>query len=159
MPRFYGELPGLRARVARCWLTQARPIKTHAPESRYVGDAVCIRCHVEIGESYRLHPMGRSLSPMTPATASTVENAASSAHFEAGGLQYSVENRGGHVVHLETRRSPSGGIVAQSRAEVQFTVGSGRQAAGLPDRARWLPLSVADHAVRADRAVGPVPGL
>ena len=111
------------------------PYLNTRPGVKYVGDAACIRCHAEIGESYRLHPMGRSLSPITPATASSVENNAGAALFEAGGLQYSVENRGGHVIHLETRRSASGGIVAQSTAEVQFTLGSGRQATGLPDRA------------------------
>ena len=104
------------------------PYQNTRPGVKYVGDAACIRCHAEIGESYRLHPMGRSASPIMPETASTVENAASAAQFEAGALQYSVENRGGHVVHSETRRSRSGGIVAQSKAEVQFTVGSGRQA-------------------------------
>ena len=92
-----------------------------------MGDAVCIRCHAEIGESYREHPMGRSLSRITPASARTVENTAGAPLFSAGGLQYSIENRNGHVTHLETRRAASGGIVAQNAAEVQFTLGSGSQ--------------------------------
>src|SRR5262249_52213116 len=66
---------------------------------KYGGDAACIRCHAEIGESYRSHPMGRSLSPIMPATAPRVESTAGAALFEAGGLQYSIQNRGGHVIH------------------------------------------------------------
>ena len=31
------------------------------PEVKYVGDAVCARCHADIAETYRRHPMGRSL--------------------------------------------------------------------------------------------------
>ena len=128
------------------------PYQNTRPGVKYVGDAACIRCHAEIGESYRLHPMGRSLSPITPATASRVENTAGAALFEAGGLQYSIENRGGHVIHLETRRAASGGIVAQSTAEVQFTLGSGRQAlAYLIERDGFLFQSPITRYVRAER--------
>ena len=34
---------------------------------KYVGDAACVRCHAEIAETYRLHPMGRSLFPIAAA--------------------------------------------------------------------------------------------
>ena len=30
---------------------------------KYVGDAACVRCHAEIAETYRQHPMGQSLVP------------------------------------------------------------------------------------------------
>jgi len=128
------------------------PYQNTRPGVKYVGDAACFRCHAEIGESYRLHPMGRSLSPITLATDSTVENAAGAPLFEAGGLQYSVENRGGHVIHLETRRGASGGIVTQSTAEVQFTLGSGRQAlAYLIERDGFLFQSPITRYVQAGR--------
>ncbi len=160
LPRrwYLGELPGRRDRAAPwCW-TQALPIKTHALLVKYVGDAACIRCHGEIGESYRSHPMGRSLSPIAPETAPRVEITAGAALFESDGLQYSVENRGGHVIHLETRRalgwdcrSEYGGGSVHARLR--------ETGAGLPDRARRLPVSVADHALRAIRTVGLIPGL
>ena len=128
------------------------PYQNTRPGVRYVGDAVCVRCHAEIGESYRLHPMGRSLSPITPDDAPRVENAAGAPLFEAGGLQYSVENRGGHVMHVETRRAPSGGIVAQSEAEVKFTVGSGRQAVGyLVERDGFVFQSPITRYIRPER--------
>ena len=55
-------------------LNTGSPYQNTRPEVKYVGDAACIRCHAEIGESYRAHPMGRSLSPITPETAPRVEN-------------------------------------------------------------------------------------
>jgi Tfp pilus assembly protein PilF len=129
------------------------PYLNTRPGVKYVGDAACIRCHTEIGESYRSHPMGRSVSPIIPATASTDKgNTAAAPLFEAGGLQYSIENRDGHVIHKETRRSPSGGIVAECAAEVQFTVGSGRQAlAYLIEHDGFLFQSSITRYVRADR--------
>ena len=128
------------------------PYQNTRPGVKYVGDTACVRCHAEISESYRLHPMGRSLSSITPATAPRVENTADEALFEAGGLQYSIENRGGHVFHLEARRAASGGIVAQSKAEVQFTLGSGRQAlAYLIERDGFLFQSPITRYVRAER--------
>jgi tetratricopeptide (TPR) repeat protein len=119
---------------------------------KYVGDASCVRCHAEIGESYRSHPMGRSLSPITPATAAIAEKTAGAALFEADGLQYSIENRGGHVIHLETRRAPSGAIVAKCVEEVQYTLGSGRQAlAYLIERDGFVFQSPITWYVRAKR--------
>ena len=72
-----------------------------------------------------------------------------------------TRSRIGLVMSSISRRdaAPSGGIVAQNEAEVQFTARFRETGAGLPDRARWLPVSVADHAVRATRSVGPIPRL
>lgn len=128
------------------------PYQNTRPGVEYVGDAACVRCHAEIGESYSRHPMGRSLAPITPATAAKAEGPAGAAVFEAGGLQYSVENRDGHIIHLETRRGASGGIVAQGTAEVQFTLGSGRQAqAYLVEHDGFLFQSPITRYVRAGR--------
>ena len=94
---------------------------------RYVGDSACTRCHAEIAETYRRHPMGRSLAPIAAAPATGADEADGRALFEAQGLEYSIEQRDGHVIHQETRRDASGRIVARNEAEVQFAVGSGRQ--------------------------------
>ena len=53
---------GRSSALARCVRRLAVP--EHAPGSRYVGDAACVRCHREIAEAYRSHPMGRSLAPI-----------------------------------------------------------------------------------------------
>ncbi len=109
-------------------MLSSSPYQNTRPGVKYVGDAACLGCHAKKGESYRLHPMGRSLYPITPETAAAVAGNGGAVLFEAGGLQYSIENRDGHVFHLETRRSPSGQLVAQKEAEVQYVLGSGRQA-------------------------------
>jgi len=69
--------------------------------------------------------MGRSLSPITAAPLRGDE-AGNRILFEAQGLQYSIENRDGRVIHKETRWDASGHIIAQNEAEVRFAVGSGR---------------------------------
>ncbi len=104
------------------------PYLNTRPGVKYVGDAACLGCHANEGASYRLHPMGRSLYPITPESSAAVGGSRGAVLFEAGGLQYSIENRNGHVFHLETRRSTSGQVVAQKEAEVQYVLGSGRQA-------------------------------
>ena len=99
--------------------------KNTRPGVKYVGDAACSRCHAEIAETFRHHPMGRSLSPIEAAPIKGDE-AGGRVLFEAQGLQYSIENRDGHTIHKETRRDTAGRIIAQNEAEVKFAVGSGR---------------------------------
>jgi Tfp pilus assembly protein PilF len=99
--------------------------KNTRPGIPYVGDAACSRCHPEIAENFRKHPMGRSLSPIAAAPMRLGE-AGDRSLFETRGLQYSIANRDGRVIHQETRRDASGQIIARNEAEVQFAVGSGR---------------------------------
>jgi Tfp pilus assembly protein PilF len=91
----------------------------------YVGDAACSRCHAEIAETFRQHPMGRSLSPIATAPLKGDE-AGARVLFQSQGLEYAVENRGGRLFHKETRHDSSGRLIAQNEAEVQFAVGFGR---------------------------------
>jgi Flp pilus assembly protein TadD len=99
--------------------------KNTRPGVKYVGDTACSRCHAEIAQTFRQHPMGRSLSPIEAAPIRGDE-AGSRVLFEAQGLQYAIENRDGHTIHKETRRDAAGNLVAQNEAEVKFAVGSGR---------------------------------
>ena len=134
------------------------PYQNTRPGVKYVGDAACLGCHANKGASYRLHPMGRSLYPITPESAAAVAGSGGAILFEADGLQYSIENRNGHVIHLETRRSTSGQPVAQKEAEVQYVLGSGRQAvAYLIERDGFLFQSPINWFPRA--TVGPGPRL
>ena len=87
---------------------------TH-PGVRYVGDAACIRCHAEIGQTYRQHPMGRSLAPIDAATTLGDNDSDGRVLFQAGGLDYSIEHRDGRVYHQETRRDASGRVIAPMR--------------------------------------------
>ncbi|HZW31077.1 MAG TPA: multiheme c-type cytochrome [Isosphaeraceae bacterium] len=125
---------------AGLWMTWASrrtspPLSRHRPDPpspypntrpgvKYVGDAACARCHAEITRTFREHPMGRSLSPIA---AAGVADGGDRPRFTAQGLEYSVEHRGGRVIHREARRDAQGCVIAQHEAEVQFAIGSGRQ--------------------------------
>ena len=136
----------------------ASPYANTRLKVRYVGDSACTQCHGKIAETYRRHPMGRSLSPIAGATAGGDEED-SRPLFEAQGLEYSIEHRDGRVLHQETRRDSAGQIVARNEAEVQFVLGSGRQGVRLPDRTRRLSLPVPDQLVCPEAAVGSLSRL
>jgi hypothetical protein len=91
---------------------------------KYVGDAACARCHPDVAQAYRNHPMGRSLKPIDQVTLPET----GSPSFCAQGLEYSVERRGDHVFHHEIKRDSSGAVVSQNQAEARFVIGSGEQA-------------------------------
>jgi len=97
------------------------------PGVNYVGDKACVRCHAEIAETFRRHPMGQSLAPIADAASPAVDPGNGQSQFEAKGLQYSVEHQDNRVIHKETRRDASGRLVAEAQAEVQYVIGSGRQ--------------------------------
>jgi tetratricopeptide (TPR) repeat protein len=97
-------------------------------EAKYVGDAACVGCHAEIAEAYSRHPMGRSLGPIAAARSMGVEIGSDGPRFEVRGLVYAVEHDGERVIHREVRPDAMGRIIAQNEAEVQYVIGSGRQA-------------------------------
>ena len=81
------------------------------------------------------------------------------ARFQWHGFRYSIEQRAGRVVHKESRQDASGRTIAQIKADVQFAVGSGRQAVSyLIDRDGFL-FGIAHHVVCPGQAVGHFPGL
>jgi hypothetical protein len=94
----------------------------------YVGDAACVRCHAEIAETYRRHPMGHSLFPIADAASLGADPEREQAQFNVNGSQFSVEQQGNRVIHQETRRDASGRVISKVEAEVAYTIGSGRQA-------------------------------
>ncbi|HKI16384.1 MAG TPA: multiheme c-type cytochrome, partial [Isosphaeraceae bacterium] len=95
---------------------------------KYVGDAACVRCHADIVASFGRTPMGSSLAPLGSVPPIGGDGTSARPPFEVQGLRYSVENRGGHVIHIESRHDASGRVVARNEAEVQYVLGSGRQA-------------------------------
>jgi Tetratricopeptide repeat/Cytochrome c554 and c-prime len=104
------------------------PYENSRPGVKYVGDLACVRCHAAIAETYRQHPMGRSLAPVENAPTVKGDPAKDRPHFEAKGLQYSIEHDGGRVHHKETRRDAAGRVVTEISAEASYQIGSGRQA-------------------------------
>ena len=102
------------------------PWENTRPGVAYVGDAVCNRCHAEIAETFRRHPMGRSLAPISESAGTAGgEGPEGSTEFEAAGSRFVVERRGRQVIHRETRTDEHGRILAQVEAAVQYAVGSG----------------------------------
>jgi tetratricopeptide (TPR) repeat protein len=95
---------------------------------KYVGDAACIECHAEIVETYRRHPMGRSLAPIARAASLAANPGSELVQFDVNGLIYSVRHEGDLVIHQETRRNASGRVIAKVEADVAYVIGSGRQA-------------------------------
>ena len=126
---------------------------------RFVGDSACTRCHADIAETYRRHPMGQSLAPITLATRPAANRGTAADQFEAKGLLYSVEREGDRVIHKETRRDASGRVIAQDRGRSPVRDRVRQTGILVPDRARRLSLRIADHLVCQGQTVGPVSGL
>ncbi|MFO0892520.1 MAG: hypothetical protein U0790_25675 [Isosphaeraceae bacterium] len=100
------------------------PYLNTRPEVRYLGDAVCARCHGEIASAFRDHPMGRSLSPVAAGDGPPIGTAAG-LPFEFKGVSYDIDRRDGRTVHVAGR---PGGTEAGSRGSGRgpLRAGSGR---------------------------------
>jgi Flp pilus assembly protein TadD len=105
--------------------TFATPYRNVRPEVRYVGDETCAECHPSQAETYRQHPMGRSLAPVSQVAASERYDAAAHNPFEQLGFEFAVERHGERVFHKERRRDVQGRVLTELEAEVHFAIGSG----------------------------------
>jgi predicted CXXCH cytochrome family protein len=105
-------------------LTFSTPYRNTRPDVKYVGDDACTKCHDKIAGTYHQHPMGRS---MALANQDSVELNGSAWHnpFEADGLVYRIERRGGAVFHVEEKTAPDGKALYRHEVEVQYAIGSG----------------------------------
>jgi tetratricopeptide (TPR) repeat protein len=101
------------------------PYRNVRPEVRYVGDEVCARCHAAMAAGYRKHPMSHSLAPLSLTEPLERYDAASHNPFDAQRFHYQVEQHGGKVFHSETRLDTAGKVLIETKAEVQFALGSG----------------------------------
>jgi Flp pilus assembly protein TadD len=109
-------------------LTFPTPYRNVRPEVRYVGDPACAECHASQAESYRQHPMGRSLAPVAAAIPCERYEPAAFNPFTVSALHYSVQRHDDRVFHREGVDAPDGTVLADIEAEVQFTIGSGARA-------------------------------
>lgn len=106
-------------------LAAATPYLNVHPDVAYVGDEVCASCHGKYVESYRHHPMGRSLRPVADLPADTRPEGNP---FNAMGLQFRIERHGDQVFHRELLVGPNGRTLAQTEAPVRYALGSGTRA-------------------------------
>jgi predicted CXXCH cytochrome family protein len=107
-------------------LTFSTPYRNVRPEVNYVGDRACAGCHPDQARTYQGHPMSRSLAAVAAAT--PLERYGEAAHnpFAVPGFRYEVDRQGERVWHKEALIDSQGRTVAQTRAEVDFAIGSGR---------------------------------
>lgn len=103
------------------------PWKSARLDVEYVGDARCTPCHKEIAETYRLHPMGRSLAPVAASSVPglTDQPANADVTFDAGAFRYAIQRREGRLWHKESLRGEAGRIIAEVENEVTYALGSG----------------------------------
>jgi Tfp pilus assembly protein PilF len=128
------------------------PYRNTHPGVKYVGDEACARCHREIAESFRRHPMGRSLEPIERAASTGGDGREGRPLFEADGMEYSIERRDGVVYHQESHRDSSGQVVARVEGPVRYVLGSGRRGVSyLVDRDGYLVESPINWYARAGR--------
>jgi Flp pilus assembly protein TadD len=102
------------------------PLHNVHPDVQYVGDEACAGCHAPETESFRRHPMGRSLSPIASLADRQLYDDKHHNPFEAFDSRFLVDRRGQHVWHRQTRLDRHKGSVYQLDREAHFAVGSGR---------------------------------
>lgn len=98
----------------------SRPID---PDVGYVGSEQCTACHAQIAESYRRHPMSRSMATLTSAT--PIEDYTRQTSFTAGACQYRVVKTDQGLVHHEQLNDADGSVLYDIKSEFQHVVGSG----------------------------------
>jgi Tfp pilus assembly protein PilF len=69
--------------------------------------------------------MGRSLTPLRDDAEGPPIDAAAGLPFEAKGVHFSVERRGGRVFHKMGRRDAEGNVFGEIESEVRYAIGSG----------------------------------
>jgi Flp pilus assembly protein TadD len=106
-------------------LSADSPYLNTRPGIGFVGDAVCARCHGEIAEAYRGHPMGRSLALVGGAEDEPSIAVAAGLPFDAKGVRYTALRRDGRVFHKASRQDEGGSKFAEVEAEVRYALGSG----------------------------------
>jgi hypothetical protein len=108
-------------------LTYRGPYRNVHPDVGYVGSDACARCHAEITESYRAHPMGRSLAPAAAVAPRQAYDALHNNPFLALGLTFRVDRQGARVWHRQERRDAAGSLVYEQALEVHYVLGSGER--------------------------------
>ena len=111
-------------------LTYRTPFLNVRPEVAYVGDEACAGCHE--GRSAVVPPPsnGPLARQRLRVNGRAHLDSNGRASFEALGLVYAVENRGGRLFHRESFADPGGKEMAAVEAETQFVIGSGTRGAG-----------------------------
>ena len=101
------------------------PFRNVHPDVQYVGDASCTDCHQQMAESFRAHPMGRSIVPIAELAGQQMYDRTHNDPFDVLGLRFSVERQGERVWQRQSSLNADGRPVFQQDIEVHFAIGSG----------------------------------
>lgn len=96
-----------------------------ASDHEFVGSEVCATCHDRIAETYRQHPMGRSLAPAHEAT--PIENFDVAEFSPPGSRRYRIELTADGVRHHESLADEDGSVLYDQSVKVAYTLGSGKR--------------------------------
>ncbi len=101
------------------------PFLNVKPDVAFVGDEACAGCHGKIVESYRTHPMGRSLASVS--RAAKIEQFGEGFHspFVSGPFTFRADLKGEAMIHGEILKDSDGRRVAELSREMSWVVGSG----------------------------------
>jgi tetratricopeptide (TPR) repeat protein len=101
------------------------PYRNLGPEVKYVGDKACAGCHPSQAETFRHHPMGRSMTPISHLEKNVRFGKGNQNPFVRFGLEFQVEPKDDKLVLHEVRRDAKGGVAAHHEEEMRFVLGSG----------------------------------
>jgi hypothetical protein len=107
-------------------LTYDGPFLNVRPDVRYVGDENCVGCHDDVIETYRNHPMARTLAPIAAVAAAFPDDKAHHNPFESQGARYTIERTGNRVMHRCARVDAAGRPVCEQTYDVRYAVGSAK---------------------------------
>lgn len=93
-----------------------------APDVHYMGDQACENCHFNETESFRRHPMSKSVGEMAGLDLPPLPEI-----LKFGRLQYSIEKRDGKTFHNMEELDDSGKVVKRESRPVPLYMGSGQR--------------------------------
>src|SRR5262249_24724284 len=101
------------------------PYQNMHPDVAYVGDAKCANCHQEQAATYREHPMGRSLVPVS--RPDTRVSYRSNAHkpFVALGVEFRIDRQNSRLAYHQSIRDEHGETIFDQETPIDFVLGSG----------------------------------
>lgn len=106
-------------------LTYAGPYRNVHPDVKYTGDAACADCHFQHVDTFREHPMGRSLFPIAQEPGPAPTDAAHRNPFHGMGTSLRVERAGTRTFHHDFRNDGAGRTIYDRAVEVHYAIGSG----------------------------------
>ena len=118
--------PHLAPTIPAAPLTSS-PFLNTTPGVAYVGDEVCASCHAGYEETYRQHPMGRSLFRGADAPPLEQYDAKANNPFQVGAFHFQVVRQGARMIHKEWCQDANGVVAAELSEEIAYAVGSGSQ--------------------------------